>query len=106
MDWSCLAKEFGIESPGLPTRVLQVINDVRRPGGSASRRMTGGSRSGGWPAEGLGALGRDGLDGYARGPNSTSTGVGVWTTAPVGLSLPFERLTLKTTMVSVFWLAA
>src|SRR5919109_680515 len=29
-DWSRLAKEFGIEYPGLHTRVLEVINDVRR----------------------------------------------------------------------------
>ena len=30
VDWSRLAKEFGIEYPGLHTRVLEVINDVRR----------------------------------------------------------------------------
>jgi nucleoside-diphosphate-sugar epimerase len=30
VDWSRLGKEFGIEYPGLHTRVLQVINDVRR----------------------------------------------------------------------------
>jgi nucleoside-diphosphate-sugar epimerase len=30
VDWSRLAKEFGIEYPGLHTRVLAVINDVRR----------------------------------------------------------------------------
>jgi nucleoside-diphosphate-sugar epimerase len=30
VDWSRLSKEFGIEYPGLHTRVLQVINDVRR----------------------------------------------------------------------------
>jgi nucleoside-diphosphate-sugar epimerase len=33
VDWSRLAKEFGIEYPGLPTRVLEVINDVRRAAG-------------------------------------------------------------------------
>src|SRR6266545_4833624 len=33
VDWSRLAKEFGIEYPGLPTRVLEVINDVRRQEG-------------------------------------------------------------------------
>jgi hypothetical protein len=42
----------------------------------------------------------------ASGPNSTSTGVGVWTTAPVGFSLPFGRWMRKTTMVSEFWLQA
>jgi nucleoside-diphosphate-sugar epimerase len=30
VDWSRLAKEFGIEYPGLHTRVLETINDVRR----------------------------------------------------------------------------
>jgi nucleoside-diphosphate-sugar epimerase len=30
VDWSRLAKEFGIEYPGLHTRVLEIINDVRR----------------------------------------------------------------------------
>jgi nucleoside-diphosphate-sugar epimerase len=30
VDWSRLAKEFGIEYPGLHTRVLEVINGVRR----------------------------------------------------------------------------
>jgi nucleoside-diphosphate-sugar epimerase len=30
VDWSRLTKEFGIEYPGLHTRVLEVINDVRR----------------------------------------------------------------------------
>jgi nucleoside-diphosphate-sugar epimerase len=30
VDNSCLTKEFGIEYPGLHTRVLEVINDVRR----------------------------------------------------------------------------
>jgi hypothetical protein len=30
VDWSRLAKEYGIEYPGLHTRVLEVINDVRR----------------------------------------------------------------------------
>jgi nucleoside-diphosphate-sugar epimerase len=30
VDWSRLAKEFGIEYPGLHTRGLEVINDVRR----------------------------------------------------------------------------
>jgi len=29
VDWSRLAKEFGIEYPGLHTRVLEVINDIR-----------------------------------------------------------------------------
>jgi nucleoside-diphosphate-sugar epimerase len=33
VDWSRLAKEFGIEYPGLHTRVLDVINDVRRQEG-------------------------------------------------------------------------
>jgi nucleoside-diphosphate-sugar epimerase len=33
VDWSRLAKEFGIEYPGLHTRVLGVINDVRRQEG-------------------------------------------------------------------------
>src|SRR6266850_3726310 len=33
VDWSCLAKEFGIEYPGLHTRVLEVINDIRRSEG-------------------------------------------------------------------------
>jgi nucleoside-diphosphate-sugar epimerase len=33
VDWSRLAKEFGIEYPGLHTRVLEVINDVRREEG-------------------------------------------------------------------------
>jgi nucleoside-diphosphate-sugar epimerase len=33
VDWSRLAKEFGIEYPGLHTRVLEVINDVRRQEG-------------------------------------------------------------------------
>src|SRR5437667_5006367 len=33
VDWSRLAKEFGIEYPGLQTRVLDVINDVRRQEG-------------------------------------------------------------------------
>jgi nucleoside-diphosphate-sugar epimerase len=33
VDWSRLAKEFGIEYPGLHTRVLEVINDVRRAEG-------------------------------------------------------------------------
>ena len=33
VDWSRLAKEFGIEYPGLHTRVLEVINDVRRSEG-------------------------------------------------------------------------
>lgn len=33
VDWSRLSKEFGIEYPGLPTRVLDVINDVRRQEG-------------------------------------------------------------------------
>src|SRR5262247_1027226 len=35
VDWSRLAKEFGIEYPGLHTRVLEVINDVRRQEGLA-----------------------------------------------------------------------
>ena len=30
VDWSRLATEFGVEYPGLHTRVLEVINDVRR----------------------------------------------------------------------------
>src|SRR5947199_5963582 len=30
VDWSRLAKEFGIEYPGLHTRVLEVINEVRQ----------------------------------------------------------------------------
>ena len=33
VDWSRLAKEFGIEYPGLHTRVHEVINDVRRSEG-------------------------------------------------------------------------
>jgi nucleoside-diphosphate-sugar epimerase len=33
VDWSRLAKEFGVEYPGLHTRVLDVINDVRRAEG-------------------------------------------------------------------------
>ncbi len=33
VDWSRLAKEFGIEYPGLHTRVLEVINEVRRQEG-------------------------------------------------------------------------
>ena len=33
VDWSRLAKEFGIEYPGLHTRVLEVINVVRRQEG-------------------------------------------------------------------------
>jgi nucleoside-diphosphate-sugar epimerase len=33
VDWSRLADEFGIEYPGLHTRVLEVINDVRRQEG-------------------------------------------------------------------------
>jgi nucleoside-diphosphate-sugar epimerase len=33
VDWSRLAKEFGVEYPGLHTRVLEVINDVRRAEG-------------------------------------------------------------------------
>ena len=33
VDWSRLAKEFGVEYPGLHTRVLEVINDVRRQEG-------------------------------------------------------------------------
>ena len=33
VDWSRLSKEFGIEYPGLHTRVLEVINDVRRSEG-------------------------------------------------------------------------
>jgi nucleoside-diphosphate-sugar epimerase len=33
VDWSRLAGEFGIEYPGLHTRVLEVINDVRREEG-------------------------------------------------------------------------
>jgi nucleoside-diphosphate-sugar epimerase len=33
VDWTRLSKEFGIEYPGLHTRVLEVINDVRRQEG-------------------------------------------------------------------------
>jgi hypothetical protein len=33
VDSSRLGEEFGIEYPGLPTRVLEVINDVRRQEG-------------------------------------------------------------------------
>ncbi len=33
VDWSRLSKEFGIEYPGLHTRVLQVLNDVRQQEG-------------------------------------------------------------------------
>jgi nucleoside-diphosphate-sugar epimerase len=33
VDWSRLSKEFGVEYPGLHTRVLEVINDVRRTEG-------------------------------------------------------------------------
>jgi nucleoside-diphosphate-sugar epimerase len=33
VDWSRLAGEFGIEYPGLHTRVLEIINDVRREEG-------------------------------------------------------------------------
>ena len=33
VDWSRLATEFGIEYPGLHTRVLEIINDVRREEG-------------------------------------------------------------------------
>jgi len=33
VDWSRVAKEFGIEYPGLHTRVLEVLNDVRRQEG-------------------------------------------------------------------------
>jgi nucleoside-diphosphate-sugar epimerase len=33
VDWSRLANEFGIEYPGLHTRVLEIINDVRRAEG-------------------------------------------------------------------------
>ena len=33
VDWSRLGQEFGIEYPGLHTRVLEVINDVRRSEG-------------------------------------------------------------------------
>jgi nucleoside-diphosphate-sugar epimerase len=33
VDWSRLANEFGIEYPGLHTRVLEIINDVRREEG-------------------------------------------------------------------------
>jgi nucleoside-diphosphate-sugar epimerase len=33
VDWSRLGKEFGIEYPGLHTRVLEVLNDVRRQEG-------------------------------------------------------------------------
>jgi nucleoside-diphosphate-sugar epimerase len=33
VDWSRLAKEFGVEYPGLHTRVLEVLDDVRRQEG-------------------------------------------------------------------------
>jgi len=33
VDWSRLAKEFGVEYPGLHTRVLEVINEVRQQEG-------------------------------------------------------------------------
>jgi nucleoside-diphosphate-sugar epimerase len=33
VDWSRLAKEFGIEYPGLHTRVLEVLNEVRQQEG-------------------------------------------------------------------------
>ncbi len=33
VDWSRLGEEFGIEYPGLHTRVLEIINDVRRQEG-------------------------------------------------------------------------
>ena len=33
VDWSRLATEFGIEYPGLHTRVLEILNDVRREEG-------------------------------------------------------------------------
>jgi nucleoside-diphosphate-sugar epimerase len=33
VDWTRLSKEFGVEYPGLHTRVLEVINDVRRQEG-------------------------------------------------------------------------
>ena len=33
VDWSRLAKKFGIEYPGLHTPVLEAINDVRRQEG-------------------------------------------------------------------------
>ena len=33
VDWTRLATEFGIEYPGLHTRVLEIINDVRRQEG-------------------------------------------------------------------------
>jgi nucleoside-diphosphate-sugar epimerase len=45
VDWSRLAKEFGIEYPGLPTRVLEVINDVRRHEGLPPVAGQGGQRS-------------------------------------------------------------
>src|SRR5207245_8776620 len=35
VDWSRLAKEFGIEYPGLHTWVLQIMHDVRRLAGLA-----------------------------------------------------------------------
>jgi nucleoside-diphosphate-sugar epimerase len=41
VDWSRLGKEFGIEYPGLHTRVLEVINDVRRHEGLP---LVGGAR--------------------------------------------------------------
>ena len=33
VDWSRLANEFGIEYPGLHTRVLEILDDVRRQEG-------------------------------------------------------------------------
>jgi nucleoside-diphosphate-sugar epimerase len=33
VDWSRLAKEFGIEYPGLHTRVLEILNEVRQQEG-------------------------------------------------------------------------
>jgi nucleoside-diphosphate-sugar epimerase len=36
VDWSRLAKEFGIEYPGLHTRVLEVLNEVRQQEGLPS----------------------------------------------------------------------
>jgi len=33
VDWSRLAKEFGLEYPGLYTRVLEVLNEVRQQEG-------------------------------------------------------------------------
>ena len=51
VDWSRLAKEFGIEYPGLHTRVLEIINEVRRTGRAPAGRRADerGSRGGASP---------------------------------------------------------